>query len=98
MIHWELCKKMTFDYANKEDMHNPELVLENDTHKFLCDFEIQPDQLISAKRPDLVIIIKKNIKKQKQKGTRWIEDFAVLALNRIKLKESEKKDSVPGSC
>ena len=30
-------------------MHNPASVLENDTHKLLWDFEIQTDQLISAR-------------------------------------------------
>ena len=42
-------------------MHNPEFVQENETHKFLWDFEIQTDHLISARRPDLVIV---NIKKE----------------------------------
>ena len=40
-------------------MHNPESVLENETHKILCDFQIQTDHLISARRPDLMIINKK---------------------------------------
>ena len=34
-------------------------VLENDTHKLLWDFDIQTDHLISARRPDLIIIKKK---------------------------------------
>ena len=50
-------------------------------HKLLWGFEIH---LISAKRPDLIII--------KKKRTCRIVDFAVLADHRIKLKESEKKD------
>ena len=40
-------------------MHNPAPVLENETHKFLWDFNIQTDHLIQARRPDLIIIIKK---------------------------------------
>ena len=40
-------------------MHNPASVLENDTHKLPWDFNIQTDQLIRAKRPDLIIIDKK---------------------------------------
>ena len=40
-------------------MHNPESVLENKTHKPLRDFDIQTDNLISARRPDLVIIKKR---------------------------------------
>ena len=37
-------------------MHNPAPVLENDTHKHLWDFNIQTDHLLSARKPDLIII------------------------------------------
>ena len=40
-------------------MFNSESVLENETYKILLDFKIQMDQLISARRPDLVLIGKK---------------------------------------
>ena len=66
-------------------MHNPAPVLENNTHKLLWDFDIHTDHLISARRPDLIIINKK-------KRTCKIVDFAVQADHRIKLKECEKKD------
>ena len=42
-------------------------VLENDTHKLLWDFDIQTDHLISARRPDLIIINKKKKKEKKKK-------------------------------
>ena len=53
-------------------MHNPASVLENEAHKLLWDFEIQTDHLISARQPDLMIII------NKQKRTCRIVNFAVL--------------------
>ena len=59
VIHWEMCKKFRFDHTNKWYMHNPASVLENDIHKLLWDFDIQTDHKISAKRQDLIIIIKK---------------------------------------
>ena len=40
-------------------MHKPETFQEHETHKILCDFEIQTDHLILARRPNLVIIDKK---------------------------------------
>ena len=40
-------------------MRNPTAVQENDTHKLLCDFNIQMDPLMSTRRPDLIIINKK---------------------------------------
>ena len=53
--------------------------------RFLCDFEMQTDHLISARRPDLVIINMKKI-------TCQIMNFALPADHGVKLKESEKKD------
>ena len=66
-------------------MHNPLVVLDNETHKLLWDFNIQMDHIISARRPDLIVSIKKD---------RYckILDFAKPADRRVKLKEIEKKD------
>ena len=66
-------------------MHNQALVLENEPHKLLWDYNIQTDHLMPARWPDLIII---NEKKRICK----IVDFAVPADHRINLKESEKKD------
>ena len=85
VIHWELCKKFTFDHTNKWYMHNPAPLLENDIHKLLWDFKIQTDHLISARRPDQIIMNKKLI-------TCRIVDFADPPDHRVKLKENEKKD------
>ena len=87
VIHWEMCKKFKSNHADKWYMHKPAPVLENDTHKLQWDFDIQTDHLISARRPDLIIINKK-----KKKKICKIVDFAVLADHRIKLKECEKRD------
>ena len=65
-------------------MHNPEPLLENDTHKLLWDFHIHTDRLISARKPDLIIINKK-------KKTCKIVDLVVPADLRIKLKEYKKR-------
>ena len=47
---------------NKWYVHKPKFVLENETNKILCDFEMQTNHQISARRPDLVIV--NNIKKR----------------------------------
>ena len=66
-------------------MQGLEYVLENQMQKFLWDFEVQTDHLISARRPDQVIVNKK-------KRTCRTVNFAVPADNRVKLKESEKRN------
>ena len=60
VIHWEMCRKFQFDHTNKWYMYNPAPVLENDSHKLLWNFNMQTDHLIPARRPDLIIINKKN--------------------------------------
>ena len=59
MIHWELYKKLKFDHTNKWFMHNPAAVLENETHKLQGVLTYKRITLISAWRPDLIIINKK---------------------------------------
>ena len=85
VIHGEMCKKFKFDHTNKWYMHNPSPVLENDTHKILWDFDMQTNHLISARRPDRIIINNK-------KRVCNIVGFAVPVDHRIKLKQCEKKD------
>ena len=62
-------------------MYNPESILENETYKLLRDFEIQTDNLISARPPGLVIVNKKENQPVNQ---------------RVKLKNSEKRDKYLG--
>ena len=71
VIHWELCKKLNFDHTNKWYMHNQESLLENKTHKLFCDFEIQTDHQISARRLDHIIINKKKKKENLQNCGLW---------------------------
>ena len=74
VIHLELCKKFKFDHTNRWYMHNPESILENETHNLLWDLRIQTNHLISARRPDLIIIKKKKKKKKKTERTCRIVD------------------------
>ena len=66
-------------------MHKQESILKNEANKILWDFEIQMDHLILARRPDLVLIIKK-------KRTNYLMDFTIPADRKMKIKESEKID------
>ena len=57
-------------------MHNPGFVLENKTHKLFWNFQKQTDHLISARRPDLVIVNNNNKKKKKRESAElWILQF-----------------------
>ena len=56
VVHGKLCKWFHFDDATKCYMHKSESFMENEAHKILCNFKIQTDLLILAKRPDLVLL------------------------------------------
>ena len=65
-------------------MHKPESILENETHKFLQDFETQTDHLIPARRPDLELI------HTQKKACRTV-DFTAPADHRVKNTRKEKE-------
>ena len=85
VIHRDLCKRLKFDHTTKWYMHKPESVLENKIHKNLWDFEIKTDHLISARRPDLVLI------KKKERISCFV-DFDIPEDHRGKMKECKKID------
>ena len=59
LIFWELCKRLKLDRADKWYIQKLESVLEIETHKIICYFEIQMDHQIQARRLDLVLTDKK---------------------------------------
>ena len=64
VIHWELCKKLKFDHTTKGYMRKSESIVLKKMHKILWDFEIQTDHLIPAGRPKIMMIHKKEKKKE----------------------------------
>ena len=59
IVHWKLAIKYNFEAGDKWCEHEPESVLENEVYKILWDFSIQTDHVIEARRPDLVVVDKK---------------------------------------
>ena len=74
---------MQSEAGDKWYEHEPESVLENEDYKILWDFSIQTDHIIEARRPDLVVVDKKE-----RSGK--IIDFAVPGDSRIEEKEKDK--------
>ena len=83
IVHWKLARKCNFQAGDKWYEHEPESVLENEDYKILWDFNIQTDHVIEARRPDLVVVDKKERSCQ-------IIDFAVPGDSRIEEKEKDK--------
>ena len=82
-ICWDLSGKCGFERNERWYDHVPESVLENDDYKLLWDFSMRTDHEIRARRPDLVIIDKKDKSFQ-------IIDVAIPEDGRVREKEDEK--------
>ena len=83
MIHWKLCEKHNLNRSDKWYEHCPEGVVEDESTKLIWDINIQCDNLIEARRPDLIIIEKKT-------KEAVIIDVAVPGDCRVCQKENEK--------
>ena len=59
-IHWEICGANGVHVKSKWYEHQPEAVIENDFCKILCDFTVQTDHFIIARRPDMIFIYKEH--------------------------------------
>ena len=83
IVYWKLARKCYFEARDKWYEHEPESALENEDYKILWDFSIQTDHVIEARRPDLVVVDKKE-------RSCKITDFAVPGDSRIEEKEKDK--------
>ena len=85
-VHWYFCKKNGLEHTEKWYEHVPEGVLENEEVKVLWDINFQCDNVIEARRPEIIVIDKKE-----RKGI--IIDIAVPADVRVGEKESGKVEN-----
>ena len=82
-VHWDICKKNKLEHIEKWYKHASEGAVVNEKIKVLWDINIQCDNLIEPRWPDLIVIDKKE-----QKGI--IIDIAVPTDVRVEEKESGK--------
>ena len=82
-IHWEVCRENGIEVKTKWYEHQPEVVQENERYKILWDLNVQTDQVIEARRPDMIV---------KDKETKFVTiiDFAIPYDTRVNSKEVEK--------
>ena len=83
IVYWMLARKCNFEADLRRYEHEPESVLENENYKILWDFSIQTDHAIEARRPDLVVVDKK------ERICKTI-DFAIPGDSGIQEKEKDK--------
>jgi hypothetical protein len=83
IIHWELCRTHGFEHSKRWYNHRAKPVLENAEVKILWDFNVYCDRMIEARRPDIVVVDKRNAETK-------IIDIAVPGDFRVKDKEQEK--------
>ena len=56
----DLCKKLKFHNTDKCYLNKPEPLLANETPNIFWEFDVQTDHTVLAKRPDLIVVNKKN--------------------------------------
>ena len=61
LVHWKLCEKHNLERKDKWPKHCPEGVVEDNDVKLTWDINIQCDNVIEARRPNL-ILVDKNVK------------------------------------
>ena len=83
-VHWDICKKNKLEHIEKWYKHASEEAVVNEKIKVLWDINIQCDNLIEARQPDLIVIDKKE-----QKGITI--DIAIPADVRVEEKEKVEK-------
>ena len=83
MVHWKLCQKFNLEKSEKWYLHNPQTVTKNVNHKLIWDMNIQCDNIIVERRPDIVIA-------NKVEKAAIIIDVAIPGDKRIIEKEKEK--------
>ena len=78
-----MCEKFNLERSEKWYLHNPQTVSENVNHKLIWHMNIQRDNVIVERRPDIVII-------NKMEKTEIIIYVAIPGGKRIIDKEKEK--------
>ena len=61
-LHWDVCRLYDIDCENKWNEHQPDGVVETTNVKILWNVNIQTDNEIQARRPDIVVVKKKERK------------------------------------
>ena len=84
-VHWDLCKKKRLEHTEKWYEHVPEGAVENEEVKMLWNINVNCDNAMEARRPDIILI---DEKEQKE----IIIDTAVPADVRVGEKEREKME------
>ena len=59
LVHWKLRDKHNLERKEKWYEHCPERAVEDDDVKLIWDINIQCDNVIEARRPDLILVDKK---------------------------------------
>ena len=59
LVHWKLCEKHNLERKEKWYKHCPKGVVEDDDVKLIWDINVQFDNVMEARRPELILVDKK---------------------------------------
>ena len=75
LVHWKLCEKHNLKRKEKWYEHCPEGVAEDDDGKIIGDITIQCDNVIEARRPNLILE-----KKKRNHASSWMFLYQVIVV------------------
>ena len=90
-VHWCLSKKYGLHHSEKWYHHRAEAVCENDDAKLYWDFNVYTDRVIEARRPDIILL-------KKKENECLVIDIAVPGDARVQSKEEEKSEKYQELC
>ena len=59
LVHWKLCEKHNLEKKEKWHEHSPEGIMEDDNVKLIWDINVQCNNVMEARIPDLTLVKKK---------------------------------------
>ena len=65
MVPWKLCEKFNLKKSEKWYLHNPQTVSEKVNHNLIWYINIQCDNIIGKRKPDIAIVNKMEITEEK---------------------------------
>ena len=83
-VHWNICNDLGIKTSDKWYEHQPDTVINTDTHTVIWDMAVHTDRHIGANRPDIII-------KDKVNSTCKLIDMTVPCDRNVSIKEMEKK-------
>ena len=92
LVRCKLCEKHNLERKKKWNEHCPEEVVEDDDVKLIWDINIKCDNVMKARRPDLILVKRRNHASSSMLLYQVIVGYVRKKSKRLKISEFEERD------